>query len=145
MIGGVERVRYVIGCRLPDYQNITNTEYNETQGLFGFGKYGFAEMVTFDCIEKYKQSGKKVADFRIPMFEDLDSAQEYVTHLSKGYYKEFHQKAKRYNLDVNRWGFYLLKWDSSKFSDLKLEDTKQKLKKRDKTFYNAKLCTVSMR
>ena len=80
-------MRYVIGCRLPDYQDITNTEYNDTNGLFGFGKYGFAEMVTFSCIEKYKQSGQKVADFRIPMFEDLESAQEYVTHLSKAYYK----------------------------------------------------------
>ena len=52
-----------------------------------------------------------------------------MKYLSKCYYREFHDRAKKENLNINDFRFYLVKLDSSKFKGIKFKDTKTTMKK----------------
>ena len=100
-------MRYVIGCRVP------NKLGQIEEGVYAFGKYGFAGMFGPEY------AGKDTSAFWIPVFDNLESAQKYVKNLSHSYRKEFHTRVNRL-CKIEDFRFYLLKFDTPKMGWIKL-------------------------
>ena len=94
-------------------------------GIYVFNDYGLASIVSLDgkICRKFKEND------RVIVAENLEDAQAYLKYLSKCYYREFHDRAKKENLNINDFRFYLVKLDSSKFKGIKFKDTKTTMKK----------------
>lgn len=112
-------MRYTFGARIP------SKDGQIVEGLYIFNDYGLASIIPFN--EETATKLKKTS--RMLVADNLEDAQEYVKHLSKCYHKEFHDRAKRENLNISDFRFYLIKLDSSKFKGIKFKDSKSRMKK----------------
>jgi hypothetical protein len=114
-------MRYIVGARVPD-------KYGKIEeGIYAFGKYGFAGMF---CKDDF---GKDMSSWQIPVFDNLESAQKYVKHLAHAYRYEFHSRVNRL-CKIEDFRFYLLRLDTPKMSWLKLIEPKDWMPKKHKDF-----------
>lgn len=102
-------MRYVIGTRVP------NNDGTIADGLYVINKYGLPWIMT----EKAMAKGN-IESERIMVFESVEEINKYIEYLRKAYYKEFHDRAKRYNLDIRDFRIYPLKFDTYKMKHIKL-------------------------
>lgn len=98
-------MRYVIGAKVP------NNNGSIADGLYVWGKYGLPYILT---------SNNYGDDSRIIIFNNLDEVNEYLKELRNSYYKEFHDRAARYNLKIEDFKFYALKFDTPKMNHIKI-------------------------
>lgn len=94
-------MRYAIGAR------VVENDGTISDGLYGYGEYGLSCLIVSEDI--------KPNQYRIPVLSDLKEAQNYVKDLSRLHKDEFHGRAKRHNLDISQFRFFLVKVDSSNF------------------------------
>ena len=102
-------MRYVIGTRIPSNEGIIS------EGLYVFGKYGLPWIL---CEKSLRND--KIDNDRIMVFESIEEVNAYIEYLRKAYYKEFHDRAKRHNLDIRDFRIYPLKFDTYKMKHIKL-------------------------
>ena len=116
-------MRYVIGARVP------NNDGSIADGLFVWGSFGLPYILTDKAIEKNNEDSKD----KIIIFDSIEKVNDYIQELRNSYYREFHDRAARYNLNIGDFRFYPLKFDSSKMNHIKLgrrvsfKDKKQKI------------------
>lgn len=94
-------MRYAIGAR------VVENDGTISDGLYGYGEYGLSCLIVSEDI--------KPNQYRIPVLSDLKEAQNYVKDLSRLHKDEFHGRAKRHNLDISQFRFFLVKVDSNNF------------------------------
>lgn len=100
---GDKKVRYAIAVSLVE------NDGNVVDGIFAYGKYGLATAL---C--KKKENYEK-NEYRTKIFTNVLDAKQEVKNLSKAYRREFHKRAKKYNLDISKFRFFILKVDTPKF------------------------------
>lgn len=128
-------MRYTVGIR-------TLNKKNEiVDGFYVFGAYGLPFIAT--SIEKLKpridpKTKKPSETIYMPVLSNLEQAKKYVSELSKAYYREFHERAKLYDLDIGEFKFYLKKVDSSKLKGVTLSSPTP-AKNKDKWKYSSLL------
>lgn len=102
-------MRYVIGARVPNNDGVV------AEGLYVISKYGLPWIATKKTFQT-----TTIDNERIMVFESIQEIEDYIKGLRKAYYKEFHDRAKRYNLDIRDFRFFPLKLDSYKMKCIKL-------------------------
>lgn len=109
-------MRYVVGVQLP---NPTGVDL----GLFVQGEYGSSFI-----LGKWN-ADKDLSNCRIPVFNSAESGTKYIQKLSRIYKSDFRRSAKKNNYDINEYRFFLLKFDSVKMKNIKLNENERPLKK----------------
>lgn len=120
-------MRYCIGVK------VVNRKHEIEEGLFAYGEYGFPCILMSDTTDDHK--------YKIPVFSDIKEAEHFVKELSRAYRIEFHSRAKRYNLDISQFRFFLIKVDSLKFERKLIEEfpIKSNSKYHSKKLYSTSL------
>ena len=109
-------MRYVVGVQVP---NPTGVDL----GLFVQGEYG-------NCFILSKwNADKDLSHCRIPVFNSAESGTKYIKKLSRIYKGDFHRSAKKNNYDISKYRFFLLKLDSVKMKNIKLNEDERPLRK----------------
>lgn len=111
-------MRYAIGFR------VQNRDESIDDGIYAFGKYGFAFILTPEKFESEK-------DYRIPILNSLEDANAYLKYLREIYAYEFNERQKVHNLRRENFRIYLVKFDSLKMKGIKLNKDKVKIEKKD--------------
>jgi hypothetical protein len=99
--------KYTIGGR------VLNRDGTPVEGVYVIGKYGFAYL----CANLEEKLEK---DDRIIVFDDLETAQNYVRYLSRLYRYEFRDRAKRLGVQTDEFRYYLLKLTDGKFANTRI-------------------------
>jgi hypothetical protein len=101
-------MRYTIGCKVLDKDGTI------VDGVYVFtNKYGLP-IICNDI--------NKIKDERHLLYciKELEDAQNYIRYLSRLYRTEFRQRAKKLNVSVDNFRFYLMKLDSDKFGNFSI-------------------------
>lgn len=115
--------KYTIGGRVLD------RDKRPADGVYTIGKYGFAFLCA-NLNEKLKKGD------RIIVFDDLDTAQNYVRYLSRLYRYEFRDRAKRLGVDTNEFRYYLIKMSDNRFKNMEIGTiSKENLKRESEKRY----------
>ena len=110
--------KYTIGGR------VLNRNNEPAEGIYTIGKYGFAFLCT-NLDEKLKKHD------RIIVFDDLETAQNYVRYLSRLYRYEFRDRAKRLGVSTNEFRYYLVKMTDKRFNNMEIGTISSEHLKRD--------------
>ena len=94
-------MRYAIGTK------VLENDGTISDGILGYSRYGCSCILVSANIENNK--------YFTPIFEDVNEAKDFVKYMCSAYRDEFHKRAKRYNLDISQFRFFLVKVDSIKF------------------------------
>ena len=111
-------MRYAIGFK------VQNRDKSIDDGIYVFGKYGLAFILTPEKFESEK-------DYRIPILNSLEDANEYLKYLREIYAYEFNERQMVHNLKKENFRIYLIKFDSLKTKGIKLNKDKVKIEKKD--------------
>lgn len=97
-------MRYTIGVR------IVENNGDIADGIFAYDKYGIATALCKNEKEDIKEN-----EYRAKIFNNIEDVRNEVKEFAKSYRKEFHKRAKKYNLDISEFRFFVLKVDTPKF------------------------------
>ena len=110
--------KYTIGGR------VLNRDGKPVEGVYVIGNYGFAYLCA-NLDEKLEKGD------RIIVFDNLETAQNYVRYLSRLYRYEFRDRAKRLNTDMKDFRYYLIKMTDNRFQNMSIGTISSEHLKRD--------------
>ena len=97
--------KYTVGSR------ILNKKGEPVEGIYVFGKYGLPYICS-NLKEKLEPEDS------IYVFDDTETAQNYIRYLARRYRYEFRSRAKKMGVNAGEFRFYLIKLADKMFDDV---------------------------
>lgn len=104
----MKKQHYLICAKYYDEKTQKRIEGFLVKDVFSWG------CLAFEDVNKTKK------DLKVNGFTDIKDAEKFVQILSKEYRQEFTRRARKNNVERENYGFFILKLNSSRFSNLKV-------------------------
>lgn len=102
-------MRYTIGVHIPERDG------KIADGIYIIGRYGFSAILTEDSLTK------NLSNYRIPIFDNLETAEKYVKDLAHSFRSDFHNRARSHRKKIEDYRLFLLKFDTPKMAHIVLK------------------------